>query len=69
MLRPAGMPAQIVALLNAAIAKIVKMPDIAERIAAQGTAPRMGTPDQTLAFIKAELAKWEKVVAAAGIRR
>ena len=38
MLGPAGMPAQIVALLNATIAKIVKMPDIAERIAAQGAA-------------------------------
>ena len=68
ILGPAGMPAQIVALLNATIAKIVKMPDIADRIAAQGAAPRMGTPDQARAFIKAELAKWEKVVAAAGIR-
>jgi tripartite-type tricarboxylate transporter receptor subunit TctC len=44
------------------------MPDIADRIAAQGAAPRMGTPEQTRAFIRSELAKWEKVIAAVGIR-
>jgi tripartite-type tricarboxylate transporter receptor subunit TctC len=68
LLGPAGMSSQIVALLNTPLAKIVKMPDIADRIAAQGAAPRLGTPEQTRAFIKAELAKWEKVIAAAGIR-
>jgi tripartite-type tricarboxylate transporter receptor subunit TctC len=44
------------------------MPDIAARIAAQGAAPRVGTPEQAGAFIKTELTKWEKVIAAAGIR-
>lgn len=68
LLGPAGMSGHIVGLLNATLAKIVKMPDIAERIAAQGAAPRIGTPEQTRAFIKIELAKWEKVIAAAGIR-
>ena len=68
LLTPAGTPSQIVRLLNATVAKIVKMPDIAARIAAQGAAPRVGTPEQAGAFIKTELAKWEKVIAAAGIR-
>jgi tripartite-type tricarboxylate transporter receptor subunit TctC len=68
LLGPSGMPRPIVALLNAAIAKIAKMPDIAERIAAQGAAPRTGTPEQARAFIQVELVKWEKVITAAGIR-
>ena len=68
LLGPAGMPAGVVRALNAAIAKIVKMPDIADRIAAQGAAPRVGTPEQARVFIKTELEKWAKVIAAAGIR-
>jgi tripartite-type tricarboxylate transporter receptor subunit TctC len=68
LLGPAGMPNHIVRLLNAAIAKIVKMPDIADRIAAQGAASRVGTPEQARTLIKTELAKWEKVIATAGIR-
>jgi tripartite-type tricarboxylate transporter receptor subunit TctC len=68
LLGPAGMASQIVALLNATITKIVKMPDITDRLAAQGAAPRSGTPEQARAFIKTELAKWEKVIAQAGIR-
>ena len=68
LLGPAGMPAHIVRLLNATIARIVKTPEITDRIAAQGAAPRVGAPEQARAFIKAELAKWEKVIAAAGIK-
>ena len=65
---PAGMPGGIVRQLNAAIAKIVKMPDVADRIAAQGATSRVGTPEQARTFIKTELEKWAKVIAAAGIR-
>ena len=68
LLGPAGMPAHVVRLLNATIARIVKTPEITDRIAAQGAAPRVGAPEQARAFIKAELAKWEKVIAAAGIK-
>lgn len=68
LLGPAGMPGHVVRLLNATIARIVKTPEITDRIAAQGAAPRVGAPEQARAFIKAELAKWEKVIAAAGIK-
>ena len=68
LLGPAGMPGHVVKLLNATIARIVKTPDVTDRIAAQGAAPRVGTPEQARAFIKTELAKWEKVIAAAGIK-
>jgi tripartite-type tricarboxylate transporter receptor subunit TctC len=68
LLGPARMPVPIVNLLNTTITKIVKIPDIADRIAAQGATPRVGTPAEARAFIKAELAKWEKVIAAAGIK-
>ena len=44
------------------------MPDVADRIAAQGATSRVGTPEQARTFIKTELEKWTKVIAAAGIR-
>jgi tripartite-type tricarboxylate transporter receptor subunit TctC len=68
LLGPAGMPGPVVKLLNATITQIVKTPEVAARIAAQGAAPRVGAPGEARAFIKAELVKWEKVIAAAGIK-
>jgi len=68
LLGPAGIPAHVVKLLNGTIARIVKTPEVADRIAAQGASPRVGTSVEARAFIKSELSKWEKVIAAAGIR-
>jgi tripartite-type tricarboxylate transporter receptor subunit TctC len=68
LLAPAGTPSHIVRLLNAAIGKIAKMPETTDRVAAQGATLRTSTPEQARAHIKAELAKWEKVIAAAGIK-
>ena len=68
LLGPAGIPAPVIKLLNAAIARIVQTPEVAERIAAQGATPRVGPPAAARALIKADLAKWEKVIAEAGIK-
>ena len=42
--------------------------DIKERLAQMGAEGVGNTPDQFAVFIKAEIAKWAKVVRAAGIQ-
>jgi tripartite-type tricarboxylate transporter receptor subunit TctC len=54
--------------LNGEIVRIVQLPDVRERLAAQGAEPLTGTPEQTGAFVRGEIARWAKVVKAAGIR-
>ena len=68
MLAPAGTPRTIVTLLSETLAKIGRMPDVIDRITSQGAALLSGGPAETRAFIQSEMAKWNKVIAAAGIR-
>ncbi len=59
---PAGTPKDVVQRLNAEIVKILKLPDMRERLEALGVDPAGNTPDEFAAFQKAEVAKWAKVV-------
>jgi tripartite-type tricarboxylate transporter receptor subunit TctC len=68
ILAPAGTPAEIVRRLNAEINKILQAPDVRERLTALGTEPTGGTPEQFAETLKADIARWAKVVADAGIR-
>jgi tripartite-type tricarboxylate transporter receptor subunit TctC len=68
MLAPKGTPKDIIARLNGEVRKVLKMPDILERLKAQGTDPIGSTPEEFRDYIKSELIKWEKVVKAAGVR-
>jgi tripartite-type tricarboxylate transporter receptor subunit TctC len=63
---PAATPAPIVAQLNKAIVKVLNQPDVKQKIAAQGGDVVAETPAQFAAFIKAETAKWGKVVKESG---
>jgi tripartite-type tricarboxylate transporter receptor subunit TctC len=65
---PAGTPKEIVTMLHRMIAGIVALPDLKTRLAALGYEPIGSTPEQCAAFFKAEIAKWSKVIRAAGIR-
>jgi tripartite-type tricarboxylate transporter receptor subunit TctC len=67
-LAPAGTPRDIIVLLNRAIVPIVQLPDIREKLAAQGAEPLTDTPEQTGEFLRREIAQWAKVVKAAKIR-
>jgi tripartite-type tricarboxylate transporter receptor subunit TctC len=65
---PAGTPKPIVQRLNAEIARILKMPDLQARLADLGVEVGGGPPEQLAEFQKAEIAKWAKVVKAAGVK-
>ena len=65
---PAKTPRAIVAQLNAALTKAAHMPDIAAAIANQGTEVLALSPEETGRFVRSELEKWRRVIAAAGIK-
>jgi len=65
---PAGTPKPIVQRLNTEIARIMKMPDVQARLADLGVEVGGGPPEQLAEFQKAEIAKWAKVVKAAGVK-
>ncbi|MFA5915014.1 MAG: tripartite tricarboxylate transporter substrate binding protein [Burkholderiales bacterium] len=65
---PAGMPAEIVAKLNAEIAKTLALADFLERLSAEGSQPLGGSPQQFAEFMRAEHAKWGVAVRASGAK-
>jgi tripartite-type tricarboxylate transporter receptor subunit TctC len=62
VLAPAGTPKEIVDLLQREIAATLALPDVKERILALGFEPSGITPVEFGAYIKAEIAKWRKVI-------
>ena len=67
LLAPATTPAEIVTRISAEIQKGFKTPQMRERFSAMGADPVGGSPEQFAAFLKMEMAKWAKLVKAAGI--
>ena len=67
ILAPAGTPKEIVTRLNNEIVKVLKLPEIRDRLSKQGTEPVGSTPEEFDKFVKAEIAKWAKVIKDAGI--
>lgn len=68
VLAPAKTPAAIIARLNQEIVKILGSSDIKERLSAQGLEAAGSTPQQYAAHLKEELAKYGRIVKAAGIK-
>ncbi len=65
---PAGTPPAIVTRLNQALLEVVKSPETQKRFFELGLRPPTSTPDEPGAFMKSELARWGKVVEAAGAK-
>ena len=65
ILATGGTPGAIVERLNTAIAKAVATAEVRERYAALSLDPVSSTPQDYAAYLRAEVARWRKVVAAA----
>jgi len=68
ILAAAGTPRPIVDQLNAAIVKIVALPDVQKAMIDGGSEPQSSTPDEFMARIRADVAKFTRVVKEAGIK-
>ena len=68
ILAPAGTPAPIVQRVNAALKDILGQPDVVENMLAQGVIAGYTTADEAGQAIRAEAAKWSKVVREGGIK-
>jgi tripartite-type tricarboxylate transporter receptor subunit TctC len=67
MLYPARTPRAILDKVAADLNGVLKSPALAQRFAAVGLEPAGNTPEEFARMIRAEIAKWRKVVASAGI--
>ena len=65
---PAGTPRAIIARLNREIVAILHLPDVVERLSAQGAEPVGSTPEEFAAYIGSETLKWAKVVRDSGAK-
>jgi tripartite-type tricarboxylate transporter receptor subunit TctC len=65
---PAGAPPGVVARVNAEVNFFLKDAETRELLAKQGLNPGGGTPAQLGAMVERELARWSRVVSAAGIK-
>lgn len=68
MLAPARTPRAIVTQIHADASKVLKDPQVIERFAAQGLEAEASTSADFASYIKAELARWSKVVRVAGLQ-
>jgi tripartite-type tricarboxylate transporter receptor subunit TctC len=64
---PAGVPRAIVDKLNAAINKAIASQAFQTKFATMGDEPGGGTPEEFVALIKADSAKWGELIKRAGI--
>ena len=67
LLAPAGTPPDIVLKLAREIGRHLSAPEFRDRMANLGADPSPSTPEAFAAFIKAEAAKWHKVIRAVGL--
>ena len=67
MLAPAGTSAEIISRLNAEIVKAAQMPDVRDRLTAEGTEAFTTTTAQMAEMMRNETVKWAKVIKAANV--
>lgn len=65
---PKQTPTAIVKRLNAEFNKALFSPEVSARLAAIGSTPVGGTPEQFAEHVRKETAKWAKVIRFAGIK-
>jgi tripartite-type tricarboxylate transporter receptor subunit TctC len=67
LLAPAGTPKGVINRINAEMKKAVANPEFIKQLEALGLEPASSTPEEFHAMIRTELARWTRVIKAAGI--
>ena len=62
MLAPVGTPGDVIMKLNGEIAAILRLADVRDGLRRQGLEPLTGTPEQFAQLIRADLARWARMV-------
>jgi tripartite-type tricarboxylate transporter receptor subunit TctC len=68
ILAPKGVRHEVIAKVNADVTQIIKLPDVRDRMLASGAEPAGSTPEAFGAYIRAESAKWGKIVKSVGVK-
>ena len=64
---PAATPAAVINKLHDGIIKVLRDPDLVQRMAGQGSEPHATTPTEMARYMREESARWKKVIASARI--
>ena len=59
---PVKTPADIVGKISTDVQRALKEPDVVQKLVAQGTEPAPTTPQQLVQYIKADTARWAKII-------
>ena len=65
---PARTPKDIIAKLNADVLKVIRSPELVEKLRAEGSDPVGSSVEQYTVFLRDEIAKWGKVIKFANIK-
>ncbi len=68
VLAPAGTPRDIITKLHAGVVRALQNPEVRQRLLNDGAEPVGSSPEEFTAYLRAETAKWAKVIQAAGIK-
>ncbi len=64
---PAKTPPEIITRLHQATVKVLALPEVREKLAAQGAEAVGSTPEEFRAYVRAEIDKWARVIRASGM--
>jgi tripartite-type tricarboxylate transporter receptor subunit TctC len=65
---PGNMPKAVLAKLSSEIGRIIKLPEMSERLASQGALPIGNTHEEFAGFVKKEMAQWGTLAQKIGLR-
>jgi tripartite-type tricarboxylate transporter receptor subunit TctC len=68
LLAPSATPKAVIDKFSTEIARVLALPAIQEQLVSQGMTPLVSTPEQFAALIKADFAKYKKIVSSANIK-
>jgi len=68
LLAPAGTPPPVVAKLNAEVNRILKLPEVRQRIDSEGALAMGGSSEEFAALLKHDLARWGQIVKESGAK-